>query len=194
MEDFHRLLVSFTSSGRGHSSKHTIYCKKHDVRQSSTITPNLYTLFSLGWPPYCNPGHIEAIFSRVGHVKAVHLKVDPGPVDVPSDWPDVSKFRVGYIVFGNENDVSKALKLCHNLDPISCSLSLIGVSKWTRDYLADRPSISSLEEMAEVGVACYDKQQIEAELAKKRKAGLPDEDGWITVTRKTPRYNVSADC
>ena len=193
MEEFHKLKVSFSSSNEGHSSKHTIYCKKHAVRQSSKITPNLKTLFSLGWPPYCNPQDVESLFSRVGHVINVYLQTTPGPVDLTVDGrKNGSKFRVGYVVFAGENDLENALTLCHTPNPISCPLSLVGLSKWTHDYLAQRPSNSTLEEMAEEGVACYDRQQEAAELAKKMKAGIPDKDGWITVVRKTPRYKVSA--
>ncbi len=180
----------FSSAG-GQSSTHTIYCKQHAVRQNSEVTPNLKTLFTLGWPPYCSPETVEALFSRVGTVKKVFLQENPGSVETKIQETRVASFSVGYVVFSSEKDLENALKLCHNSDPIPCTLSHCGLSRWTTEYMQDRLRVGLLEEMAEVGVACYDKQHEEAELARKKKAGVPDEDGWITVTRKTPRISVS---
>lgn len=80
MEEYSRLLVAFSSSGE-QSSTHSIYCKAHVVRQNSKVTPNLRTLFSLGWPPYCYPEDVESLFSRVGDVEKVYLQENPGSVD-----------------------------------------------------------------------------------------------------------------
>ena len=188
MDEYQRLSIAF-SSNAGYSSTHIIYCKKHAVRQNSDLTPNLRTLFSLGWPPYCRPEDVESLFSRVGNVEKVFLQENPGSVDAQLSQACM-KFCVGYVVFTSESDLEDALKLCRSSDAIQCPLSRVGLSKWTHDYMEMRPKISLLEEMAEVGVACYDRQQEEAEMARKKKTGVPDEDGWITVTRKTPRLNV----
>lgn len=190
MDDYHRLSVIF-SSASGRSSTHIIYCKQHSVRQNSEVTPNLKTLFTLGWPPYCYPETVEGLFSRAGTVKKVFLQENPGSVETKLQAKQVAGFSVGYVVFTSEKDLDNALKLCHSSDPIPCALSRCGLAKWSSEYMQDRLRVGLLEEMAEVGVACYDKQREEAELARKKKAGVPDEDGWITVTRKTPRISVS---
>ena len=188
MEGFRRLRVAFAS--KTGESVHCIYCKVHAVRKDAPVTPNDRTLFTLGWPPYSNSEAIEELFSRAGHVTAVYLQASPGPVDPTKKCEDVCQgFKVGYVVFASEKDVDSALRLCHAPIPISCSVSSIGLRKWSREYLLQRPTLASLEEGAEEGVALYDRQQEEAGKVR-LKVGQPDEDGWITVTRKTPRMVV----
>ena len=52
----------------GSSSVHTIFCQRHVVRQKQEQLPPALTLFSLGWPPYCNTQCLEELFSRAGQV------------------------------------------------------------------------------------------------------------------------------
>ena len=81
MDDFSTLRVELTTAN-GASSTHTVYCKLHQVRQNSELTPNGRTLFTLGWPPYCDKTVIEELFSRVGRVTETYLQSSPGPVSV----------------------------------------------------------------------------------------------------------------
>jgi len=188
MDGYSLLRVSF-SSNAGHSSAHTIYCKKHSVRQDSDVTPNLKTLFSLGWPPYCCPGDVESLFSRVGNVEKVFLSENPGSVDTKVVGTKAKTFCVGYVVFRTENDSDRALKLCGSSEVIPCSLSRVGLTKWMWEYMEERPKLCLLEDMAEVGVACYDRQQEKTKLARTR-GNVPDEEGWITITKKNPKISV----
>ncbi len=195
MDGFRRLLVAFSSSSSSLPSSslrstHTIYCKKHEVRKDSTLTPNNKTIFSLGWPPYCNKEDIANLFSRVGHVVNVYLLSSPGTVDEYTCRSDSQGFKVSYIVFSTEDEAESALKLCLTPDPILCPINLVGVRKWAREYDLLHPSMEALEMDAEMGVALYDQQQKEAELVRSR-LNKADEDGWITITRKTPRGMVS---
>ena len=196
MDGFELLPVAF-SSPSGRVSKHSIYCKKHMLREDSQLTPNARTLFSLGWPPYVTPSLIEDLFSRAGHVTAVYLQASPGSVD-PDNDSQLSGFAVGYVVFASEKDADSAVNLAKKSvgDPILCPLppECVGVRKWAWQYMQGRPSAASLERGAEVGVALYDRQQ-EAELKERKEGGVADEDGWIKVTRKTPKFVVSLiDC
>lgn len=191
MEGFQCLPLVFSStSGKSSKSKHAIYCKKHVVRQNAQATPNKRTLFTLGWPPYSKGEAIEELFSRAGHVTAVYLQPSPGPVDLSRDAENCGGFKVGYVVFASESDVDSALRLCHTPVPISCVVPAVGLRKWSREYLLRRRARTLLERDAEVGVALYDHQREEAEKVR-AKAGKPDEEGWITITRKTRRIVVS---
>lgn len=190
MDDYTRLIVTFSTSA-GHLSSHTIYCKKHTVRQNSDVTPNLRTMFSLGWPPYCSSEDVESVFSRAGGVENVFLSESAGSVDSSSSIRRIQTFCVGYVVFVSEKDLENALKLSSSKEAVTCSLSRVGLLRWTAEYMEERVEARLLEEVAEVGMACYDRQQEEAELARLKKANVPDEDGWITVSRKNPRISVS---
>ena len=193
MDGLKQLLVSFSSPG-DHTSTHTIYCKRHSVSRVSEITPNNRTLFTLGWPPYCDEECIRDFFSRVGHVTDVYLQTNPGTVEDKDNNSMKSHqylgFKISYIVFSTEEDLLAALKLCSVGTAIPCNTStFVGVVKWCRHYTQQRPSVSLLEERAEMGVSLYDQKQ-EAAAAARKRVGQPDEDGWITITRKTHKYMV----
>ena len=191
MDGFQELLVMFKSPGRIHTSRHTIFCKKHTVRINSNLTPNNKTLFTLGWPPYCSKEAIEDLFSRAGHVNSVYLCMNPGQVEKSEDMREYCGFHVAYVVFSTESEAMSALNLCLTSEPIPCHTSCVGLSKWSREYMLGHPSVTSLEAAVEEGVALYDRRREEA-IQKQKKAGEPDEDGWITVTRKTPKIIVSS--
>lgn len=196
MEEFRLLSVEFgTGEDSRCASTHAIFCKEHAVRQSAKLTPNHKTLFTLGWPPYTTPQAVEELFSRVGHVTSVYLQPSPGPVDCVGAKGEGSGFKVGYVVFSQSSEVKAALRLCVSVDspshppPIMCVVPPRGVHKWSHDYMCGRPTVTSLERLAEVGVALYDEQREEATRIQER-AGQPDEEGWVTVTRKTPKHLV----
>jgi hypothetical protein len=174
------LLVQFISPA-GNTSQHTIYCKRHSVRQPSKHIPNDKTLFTTSWPPYCGKEEIKEIFSRIGKVDDVYLSEESVSVEnyVPS-----GRFAVGYVVFQEEDEVTRALSLCNGV-AISCCIGRVGLDKWCTDYQGRYPSEKVLRERAEKGIAAYD-DWMDKEMKKKKRLSEPDEEGWITVTTKTP--------
>ena len=180
------LSVRFCSPS-GNSSTHIIYCKKHSLRQQSSNTPNGRTLFTVGWPPYCGNEEIREIFSRVGVVEKVYLQHNPGIVEEEAEQEigSIIKRRdFGYIVFKNEEGVSRALSLCSKM-VLSCAINNTGLSLWCREYMKAHPCESTLESTAQEGVVSYD-MWAEEERKRKKRLSEPDEEGWITVTKKTP--------
>ena len=183
MNGFARLPVCFTSS-RGVQSTHTIFCKRHAVRQTSEKTPNGLTLFTLGWPPYVNSEMVQDIFSRVGQVRVVYMCDRPGHLE--GDEGSASRRgAVGYVVFSSEDEVECALKMCEVSEPVACACmeGSCGVQKWCAEYVLERRSLSSLESLVEQAVKRY---ELNKQVAKdnRAKTGEPDDEGWVTVTRK----------
>ena len=186
------LSIKFVSS-KGLSSKHVIYCKKHALRKNSTKTPNDRTLFSIGWPPYCAEGDIKDLFSRTSEVEDVFLRNTPGNVEeTEADKVIVSSFRrrdFGYIVFKTVKGLDQVLRMCKSNMTVSCPIKNTGVSVLYREYKRQRPSVRVLRAKAEKQVEKYD-TTIEEDKKQKRLLSEPDEEGWITVTKKN---NVDVD-
>ena len=183
MNDFERLPVCFTSRG-GAQSTHTIFCKRHAVRQTSEKTPNGLTLFTLGWPPYCLSGMVQDIFSRVGQVSAVYMCDRPGHFE-GGDGDSCQTGPVGYVVFNTAEEVDCALKMCGVSEAIVCTCTdgSCGTQKWCAEYLKERRSLSTLEALVEQTVMRYELNKQGAK-DERTKTGEPDEEGWVTVTRK----------
>lgn len=186
MNDFERLPVCFKSSG-GAQSTHTIFCKRHAVRQTSAKTPNGLTLFTLGWPPYSNSEMVQDIFSRVGQVSAVYMCDKPGLLrdGDARDAGQGGRGSVGYVVFSSADEVDGALKMCAVTEPVicTCARGSCGFQKWCADYARDRTSVSGLEALVEQTVMRYELKKRE-DKDERRKTGEPDDEGWVTVTRK----------
>ena len=83
------------------------------------------------------------------------------------------------------DEACAALKLCEADSALPCSLNPTdtGLKKWSFSYARERQSVTSLEGDAVGVVSSYDRQQYKERMREKRH-GQPDEDGWITVTRK----------
>ena len=96
--------------------------------------------------------------------------------------------QVGYIVMSSESEARAALQLCDVDTALQCRLTSIGLKRWTTHYSKERPSVSALEGMAVDVISSYD--LCRNEKLKKRRFGEPDEEGWITVTRKR-KFNQS---
>ena len=90
--------------------------------------------------------------------------------------------QVGYVVMPSVSEATAALKLCVSGTALPCCLSDIGLRSWSGQYTGARPTVTTLESVATGVVTSYDHQH--QEKFKERKAGQPDEEGWITVTRK----------
>ena len=186
MEDFRELRVCFSTPG-GSSSVHTVYCKRHAVRQNDALTPNGLTLFTLGWPPYCTSTCVEELFSRVGEVKSVYLQPSPGP----AREEEGRGFRVGYVVFSSSEEVGGALNLCSASEPAPCPIHRpVGLAKWCAEYASVRTSVEVLEAHVEALVKEYDSRKEEERVERKR-AREPDEEGWVTVVRRRPRTQIT---
>ncbi len=93
--------------------------------------------------------------------------------------------QVGYIVMSSVDEAGAALKLCEAETALPCPLSSTDFSlkKWSLHYAKQRITMTSLEGDAVGVINSYDQQQYKEKMREKRH-GQPDEDGWITVTRK----------
>lgn len=167
------------------SAVHTIYMKKHSLRQSTALLPNDKTLFTIGWPPYCSKEAIAELFSRVGQVTNVYLRDQSGLPEGEEETALSGRFHVGYVVFLEESEVTSALKLSSSTSPLPCNTAPVGLMKWCIDYQRQYLDTAALEAAVEQKMATYDMEK-EADKAQSRKGfSRPDEEGWITVTRKT---------
>ncbi|KAI0211271.1 Ribosomal RNA-processing-like protein 7A [Lamellibrachia satsuma] len=170
-----------------------LYVKQHEVRNPHPSLPSNRTLFVLNVPSYVNKNCLQRLFSDSGKVEAVHLHKNP--VDTPpeterppseffSPHKDPSGHTVAYVVFKNTVSAKKAVKetktriLSTPEHPIST-----GIAKWCKDYRQRCPQLEVLQKEIDDYMAVFD-SKVEKEKETAREAeGVPDEEGWVTVTR-----------
>jgi len=168
----------------GVSSVHSIFCKVHVIRQEHTKAPNYRTLFTLGWPAYCDSDCIKNLFSCAGEVEFVQLQNKVG-FDEDAEVPETG-FKVAYVVFDSSESASAGIQLGSRKKSVLCKVKSTGLAKWCLKYADDRKTVKSIESTVADFMAEYDSRKLEDNKVKK---GLqePDDDGWITVTRKNPK-------
>ncbi|KAM3915754.1 ribosomal RNA-processing protein 7 homolog A [Leptodactylus fuscus] len=181
---------------------HCLYAKEHQVRGESDKThPQNRTLFVINVPGYVTESGLSEIFSSCGHVQFVELLDKPGPsvknqVEENTFFKQktLKGFRVAYIVFKNESGVKKfrSNKVWTSLVVSNRDRCVkAGIHKWIEDYEKSFTDVAALQAEIDQFMEEYDKKVATKEDKAKEEEGVPDEDGWITVTRKGRRPGVA---
>ncbi|NXT20304.1 RRP7A protein, partial [Syrrhaptes paradoxus] len=181
--------------GERQRSSHCLLVKEHQVREGAGTThPPRRTLFVLNVPPYCSADSLSRLFSRCGRVQSVDITEKPGPVEKKEklvfkffDRKTVTGFQVAYVVFRKPSGVQAAKALSQE-GPLLISTASnpvkTGVSKWIASYAASVVDPEELKAEVDAYMQDYDKRIAEEEAKAAKEEGVPDEEGWVKVTRK----------
>jgi len=190
IDDFTVLQTRFNKKS---TAGHCLYIKQHNVH-SEECKPRDRTLLILNIPPYCDHECLSRLFSNCGRVTRVYLHETPNSKAPPINESeffktvaDLKGFKVGYVVFKNAGSIEKALRLPYD-EPLILSTKehplQTGMKKWCAEYAEScKVDISGMQEEINTWLADYDKRVEEEKQREKAMDGVPDEDGWITVTK-----------
>lgn len=168
---------------------HQIHIKPHAdslrAAKRDSLRPPDRTLFVLNVPPYITETNLQNAFEDAGQVERIYLCDKPGEFadDVEeSEYFRLNRkfsFKCAYLVFRTSKGMQNAMQLSRIASgPIKC-----GMQKWCDQNLARIPDPVRLQAEIDTFISQYDeKKQIEDEAAKNNEA---DDDGWVTVTKKT---------
>ncbi|CAM4466226.1 ribosomal RNA-processing protein 7 homolog A isoform X1 [Caretta caretta] len=179
-------------------SPHYLYVKEHKVREGTDNTyPPHRTLFVLNIPPYCTKACLSRLFSCCSSVQSVNVCEKPGPREKPEaskskffNLKTVPGFRVAYVVFKNPAGIqaAKSLSLQGPLEISSESHPVkTGIRKWIASYAAAVVDPAELKAEVDTFMQAYDQKIAEEEAKEEEEEGVPDEEGWVKVTRKGRR-------
>ncbi|PKU48957.1 hypothetical protein llap_610 [Limosa lapponica baueri] len=181
--------------GERQRSPHYLLVKEHQVREGAGTThPSRRTLFVLNVPPYCSPDSLSRLFSRCGDVQSVDICEKPGPGEKKEKLKSkffnrktVTGFHVAYVVFRKPSGVQAAKALSQE-GPLLISTEShpvkTGISKWIASYAASVVDQEELKAEVDAYMQDYDKKIAEEEAKAAKEEGVPDEEGWVKVTRK----------
>ncbi|XP_054052910.1 ribosomal RNA-processing protein 7 homolog A [Rissa tridactyla] len=181
--------------GERQRSPHYLLVKEHQVREGAGSThPPRRTLFVLNVPPYCSPDSLSRLFSRCGQIQSVDVCEKPGPREKKEKFTSkffnrktVTGFQVAYVVFRKPSGVQAAKALSQE-GPLLISTEShpvkTGISKWIANYAASVVNREELKAEVDTYMQDYDKKIAEEEAKAAKEEGVPDEEGWVKVTRK----------
>ncbi|XP_042323705.1 ribosomal RNA-processing protein 7 homolog A isoform X1 [Sceloporus undulatus] len=181
-----------------HQSPHYLYVKEHKVREDKDRNrPQNRTLFVLNVPPYCTEECLSRLFSGFCSVQSVEMCEKPmlgektEPVKTKFFGAKTpSGFRVAYVVFKSPAGVQAAkslsteepLLLSSNSHPVKT-----GIQKWIAKYAASIVNPTELKTEVDAFMQTYDQKIAKEEAKAEKEDGVPDEEGWVKVTRKGRR-------
>ncbi|NWQ78572.1 RRP7A protein, partial [Columbina picui] len=181
--------------GERQRSPHYLLVKEHQVREGAGAAhPPRRTLFVLNVPPYCGPDALSRLFARCGHVQSVDVCDKPEPGEKKEKLTSkyfnrkpVTGFHVAYVVFRKPSGVQAAKALSRE-GPLLISTEShpvkTGVSKWIANYAASVVDQEELKAEVDAYMQDYDEKIAEEEAKAAEEEGVPDEEGWVKVTRK----------
>ncbi|XP_013772328.1 ribosomal RNA-processing protein 7 homolog A-like [Limulus polyphemus] len=181
------------------NSKSYLFCKDHRVRERHECKPQDRTLFVANVPSYCDKECMKNIFRDCGIVEQVlfHKKPTAGlPAENTSNFfineQPIKGYKVAYIVFKKPSGLRNALNLMLNIKASECEPQIlspqthllpVGIKKWCQEYNDKVPDIKALKEEIDTYMSDFDKIVEGEKNQAKQMEGVPDEEGWITVTK-----------
>ncbi|ELK07948.1 Ribosomal RNA-processing protein 7 like protein A [Pteropus alecto] len=177
-------------------ASHYLYMREHRVREGTNSSwPQKRTLFVLNVPPYCTTECLSRLLSPCGPVQSVELQEKPDLTESPKEPKSkffhlrpIPGFQVAYVVFQKPNGVSAALALKGPLLVSTESHPVkSGVHKWLSDYADSVLDPEALRVEVDTFMEVYDRKIAEEEAKAKEEEGVPDEEGWVKVTRRSRR-------
>ncbi|XP_045690796.1 ribosomal RNA-processing protein 7 homolog A [Phyllostomus hastatus] len=177
-------------------ASHYLYIREHRVREGTKSSwPQKRTLFVLNVPPYCTEECLSRLLSPCGPVQSVELHGKPELAGSPKEPKSkffhpkpIPGFQVAYVVFRKPSGVAAAVALKGPLLVSTESHPVqSGVHKWIRDYTDSILDPETLRVEVDTFMETYDKKIAEEEAKAKEEEGVPDDEGWVKVTRRGRR-------
>ncbi|KAJ6656318.1 hypothetical protein lerEdw1_003821 [Lerista edwardsae] len=181
-----------------YKSPHYLYVKKHQVREDTDPNrPPDRTLFVLNVPPYCTEECLSRLFSGCCSVQSVELCGKPSlgeKKEAPKSKFFHNKacqgFQVAYVVFKSPAGL-QSVKSLSTQGPLVISSDShpvrTGIHKWIAKYEASVVNPAELKAEVDAFMQAYDQKVAEEEAKAEKEDGVPDEEGWVKVTRKGRR-------
>ncbi|RZF46175.1 hypothetical protein LSTR_LSTR016405 [Laodelphax striatellus] len=102
-------------------------------------------------------------------------------------------FKIAYIVFEKEGSREKAMNLDSSVPLVLTSKDVtvpFGIEKWCKEYNDSIPNVDEMLLDINNYVGNYDMKE-SANMEKEKSLGEPDEDGWVTVTKRGRKPGIA---
>ncbi|XP_038612521.1 ribosomal RNA-processing protein 7 homolog A isoform X2 [Tachyglossus aculeatus] len=181
-------------------SPHWLYMKEHKVREGTRSPyPKSRTLFILNVPPYCLEEDLIQLLSCCGKVQSLELQEKPDLAESRPEprsrffQPRPATFHVAYVVFRKPASVHLAMSLGRKGPLVISSESRpvkTGIQKWIADYSASLVDPEALKVEVDTFMEKYDNEIAKEDAKAEEEEGVPDNEGWVKVTRKGRRPGI----
>uniref|UniRef100_A0A0N5AS34 RRP7 domain-containing protein n=1 Tax=Syphacia muris TaxID=451379 RepID=A0A0N5AS34_9BILA len=182
--DLNALRAFKYSISKEHCAERNLFLKGDPTNEERLIVTNV--------PPYLSADAIKQLFSKYlvdeSSIKDIVLQRTTSRRENLSEG-----YRTFSVHLEDSDCVQNTLKYCEKV-PLVClsdaGIQLIscGPERYWVDYQKRFIPVDELQEKVDKFMNAYDEKLLEEKRKAKRLKGVPDEDGWITVTRKTNKH------
>ncbi|CAK8691295.1 unnamed protein product [Clavelina lepadiformis] len=173
---------------------HTLFLKRYKCsNEDDEVLQQNPTLMVLNVPSYCEKKNVRQWFEDCGKILSIHAQNKPGNIVKPKNtstyFPYTSShgFQVFYVTFQSHEALSDALHK-ESVEIMECDHSNeifhTGITKWCYDYVQSFPDREKLQAEIDRFMNAYDTKTVKEEEDERENDGIPDEEGWIKVTRR----------
>ena len=196
------------------NSHHQVLYKPHNVRVDEPLKPRDRTLFCANIPPWATVEAVRKIFQLNGNIENIYFQLQPsvGPPPLQTQDNDTFKpdptldpyamesgFKFAYVVYDRPSGVKNSLNKMdlskeYFVNTGDDATVVTGVKKWNREYNRLWRNEKHISDEIDTFMKDYDKNVADMK-QKNEELEEPDEDGWVTVTKKidTKKSKPSSD-
>ncbi|VDK78999.1 unnamed protein product [Litomosoides sigmodontis] len=158
-------------------SERHLFLKRDPTNECSLIIANI--------PPYITPVTLGRILAELGSGRPDEITPQRGTA---TNSKITDGFYTASARLKTESAVEQALQNCEKipflyLSNIDVELVQNGAEKLCNEYRKNFKTIAQLQESVDSYMKQHDAKVVEEKRRAKRMASVPDEDGWITVTK-----------
>ncbi|KAM3721926.1 Ribosomal RNA-processing protein [Dirofilaria immitis] len=175
--DFSSLQTLWYGISEKFSSERHLFLKKDPTNHCSLIIANI--------PPYITPVALGRILAELGSGRPDEIIPQRGTAASDSI---TEGFYTASARLKTEDAVEQALQNCRKipffcLSNIDVELTQNGTAKLCDEYRKSFKTVAELQESVNSYIEKHDAEVLKRKQKAKRMANVPDEDGWITVTK-----------
>ncbi|RKP11658.1 ribosomal RNA-processing protein 7-domain-containing protein [Piptocephalis cylindrospora] len=188
---------------------HQVFLREHETRTGRGEFPKGRTLFVTNLPVDTTASDLRRIFRPCGLVKEVRFDQKSVTTEEEEEEGEGKALRrlhspgsTAHLIFLETDGLVKALSLssepkkwtagAKSITPSTADQAPLGLDRYRSIYQSHRPSPAQLQAKADAYIVEYTRRKKEEEAKIAAKFNVPDEDGFITVTR-TNRRGTATD-
>lgn len=172
------------------SACHCLYLREHSSPVTRPEWPQGRTLLVHNVPPYCSEENVQHIFKSCGDIIRVYLqsKTSSKPIVQSQFAPEITEVgaKIAYVVFRKPGGLKNATSLVYDPERLLSNADtpiVSGLRGYIQQYKNSIVDEKALEKNCEEFMAEYNRRKDDDLKQEKEQEGVPDDDGFIKVTR-----------
>lgn len=162
-------MPAFSLNGKQVLPIHTLFMRPHSSRKDDLPTDK--TIFIVNLPIDASEAHLQRLFRKCGVIQKIV-------------WKKPTSGFSAHVVFEDAESVQRSMSMkARQRTWGGNDDAKVGLAKFISEFLNSRPSIAELKTKVDAEIEMFNEHELRDKLEAEEKLNLPDEDGFVTVTK-----------